>query len=195
MNFFSEHLDSLVRNHKDSLSLVAQNAHLSRASLYDLINGKNLPRDSTLKNLCTALSLSDNSAKRLRNLNTSERLRTSRKEQKNFLKQKKNLVSEVSSILLGKGHEISHPKGAGQADLVLRQNTQLIPILICPSLIDYSSILGSLLASMFHFSAAKGYICTTEVKSLDRKTIQLFNSHGILILSVRGILREFKSFL
>ena len=195
MNLFSEYLNSLVRNHPNNISLIAHNARLSRPSLYDLINGKNLPRNSTLNNLCSALSLSESSAEKLRNLNKSERLRTSRKEQENYLKQKKILISEVSTMLLGKGHEISRPKGVGEADLVLRQNTHRIPILICPTLLDHPTILGNLLISMFHFSADKGYVCTNEIKSLNRKTIQLFSSHRITILSVKGILREFKSFI
>jgi hypothetical protein len=112
MNLFSEYLNSLVRNHPDNISLIAHNARLSRPSLYDLINGKNLPRNSTLNNLCSALSLSESSSGKLRNLNKSERLRTSRKEQENYLKQKKILISEVSTMLLGKGHEISRPQGS-----------------------------------------------------------------------------------
>lgn len=195
MNFFSEHLNSLVRNHADNLSKIAQNAQLSRPSLYDLINGKSLPRDSTLENLSTALSLSENTTKKLRDLNHSEHLRSSRKEQENFLRQKKILVSEVSSILLSKGHEISRPKGPGEADLVLRQNTQRFPILICPLMLDYSSILGRLLTSMFQLSSDKGYIGTPAVQSLDRQSIRLFNSHGISILSIKGMVREFKIFL
>jgi hypothetical protein len=194
MNLFSEHLNSLVRNHPDNLSCIAQNSHLSRPSLYDLINGKTLPKESTLENLCSALSLSENSTKNLFNLDKSERLRSSRKELKYYLQQKKVLISEVSSLLLAKGHEISRPISAGKADLVLRLNSQRIPVLICPPPLDYPRILGSLLISMFHFSSDKGYLCTPNVKSLERKTIQLFNSHGILILSIKGILKELKSF-
>ena len=194
MNLFSEHLNSLVRNHPNNLSCIAQNAHLSRPSLYDLINGKTLPKESTLKNLCSALSLSENSTKNLFNLNRSERIRGSRKEQKDYLQQKKVLISEVSSLLLGKGHEIARPINAGEADLVLRFNSQRIPILICPPPLDYPKILGSLLSSMFHFSTDKGYVCTTDIKSLERKTIQLFNSHGIFISSIKGILKELKAF-
>ena len=195
MNLFSEYLNSLVHNHPDNLSLIAQNARLSRTSLYDLINGKNLPKNSTLHNLCYALSLSESSIRKLQNLNRSERLRTSRKEQESYLKQKKILISEVSTMLLGKGHEISRPNGVGEADLVLRQNTNRIPILICPTLLDHPTILGNLLTSMFHFSADKGYVCTNEIKSLNRKTTQLFSFHRITILSVKGMLREFKSFI
>ena len=192
MNLFSEHLNSLVRSHPDNLSCIAHKAHLSRPSLYDLINGKTLPKKSTLENLCSALSLSENSIKNLFNLNKSERLRSSRKEHQYYLQQKKILISEVSSLLLGKGHEISRPISAGEADLVLRLNSQRIPILICPTPLDYPKILGSLLSSMFQLSSEKGYVCTPYIKSLDRKTVKLFNSHGILILSIKGILKELK---
>jgi predicted DNA-binding transcriptional regulator AlpA len=194
MNFFSEYLNTLVRNHSDSISKIAHNAELSRPSFYDLINGKNLPRNSTLTKICTALSLSEIACKKLQNLNQAERLRTSRKEQKFYYKEKKHLVSEMSTKLLAKGHEISRPKGPDEADLILRQNTHRFPILIFPSIPDPSIILGRLLTYMFHLSASKGYICTPDIKLLNKKTIQLFSSHRIKVLSAKGLLREFNSF-
>jgi hypothetical protein len=195
MNSFSEYLNSFVRNHSDSVSKIAQNACLSRPSLYDLINGKTLPRKSTLENICNALSLSEKSSRKLRDLINLERFRTSRKEHEDYLYRKKNLTSEISTLLLSKGHEISRPKGLREADLVLRQNAQRYPILICPSMVDHSNILGNLLISMFHLSANKGYVCTPEIKSVDRTTNQLFSSHQIMILSIKGMMREFNSFL
>jgi hypothetical protein len=191
MNFFSEYLNTLVRNHPDSISRIAHNAELSRPSFYDLINGKNLPRKSTLTRISTALSLSESAGKKLGDLNEAERLRTSRKEQKFYYKEKKHLVSEMSTKLLAKGNEISRPKGPNQADLILRQNTHRFPILICPSILDPSIILGRLLTYMFNLSASKGYLCTPDIKSLDKKNIQLFISHRVKVLSVKGLLREF----
>ena len=192
MNSFSEYLNSLIRNHAKSLSQIAQNAEISRTSLYDIIHGKNLPRSSTLGNLCSALELSENSIKKLHKLNQSEKLRTNRKEQSSYLKEKTNLISEVSSKLLAKGHEIVHPKGIEEADLVLRKNSYRIPILVFPTIMDHSTVLGRLLTCMFHLGSKKGYVCTPDIKSIERKTTRLFNSHCIKILSVKSIMREFK---
>lgn len=193
MNFFSEYLNTLVRNHSDSISKIAYNAELSRPSFYDLINGKNLPRNSTLTKISTALNLSESACKKLQDLNHAERLRTSRKEQKFYYREKKHLVSEMSSKLLAKGHEISRPKGPDEADLILRQNTHRLPILIFPAILEPCTVLGRILTYMFHLSASKGYICTPNIKLLNKKTIQLFSSHRIKVLSAKGILREFNS--
>ena len=68
MNTFAELLNSLVKNNPNSISLIAKKAQISRPSLYDLLNGKTLPRLITLNNLVSALSLSENSEKQLKNL-------------------------------------------------------------------------------------------------------------------------------
>ena len=47
MNPFSENLNYIVRRHSDNISTIAQKAGLSRPSLYDLINGKTLPKNQT----------------------------------------------------------------------------------------------------------------------------------------------------
>ena len=145
MNSFSELLKSLVQDHPNNLSTIARNAHLSRTSLYDLINGKTLPRPKTLDNLLSSISASENSSKRLSNYLHLERIKTSRKEQENYRQEKKNLLNDLSYLLLGKGYEISRPKMHDCADLILRQNSNRIPILLCPSILDHTTTLGILL--------------------------------------------------
>ena len=190
MNSFSELLNSLVRDHPDNLSIIAQKAQISRPSLYDLIDGKTLPRPKTLENISNAISLSKNLSSKLCNILKLERIKTSRKEQNTYLRQKKHLLIEVSSVLLGKGYEISRPKTSGGADLILRQNGDRTPILICPTILDHASCLGHLLTSMFQFSANKGYVCTLKISTKDRYIIPLYAKYGTKLLTIKTILRE-----
>jgi hypothetical protein len=190
MNSFSELLKSLVQDHPDNLSTIARNAHLSRTSLYDLINGKTLSRPKTLDNLLSSISASENSSKRLSNYLHLERIKTSRKEQENYRQEKKNLLNDLSSLLLGKGYEISRPKMPDCADLILRQNSNRIPILLCPSILDHTTTLGILLKSMFQFSANKGFVCTHKITSKDRAELPLFLKYGTKISTIKTILRE-----
>ena len=190
MNSFSELLKLLVQDHPDNLSTIARNAHLSRTSLYDLINGKTLPRPKTLDNLLRSISVSENCSNRLSNYLRVERIKTSRKEQDNYRKQKKHLLNDLSSLLLGKGYEISRPKMPDFADLILRQNSNRIPILLCPSILDHTTTLGILLKSMFQFSTNKGFVCTNKIASKDRTELPLFLKYGIKISTIKTILRE-----
>ena len=190
MNSFSELLKSLVQDHPDNLSTIARNALLSRTSLYDLINGKTLPRPKTLGNLLRSISVSENSSNRLSNYLDAERIKTSRKEQDNYRQEKKHLLNDLSSLLLGKGYEISRPKMPDCADLILRQNSNRIPILLCPSILDHTITLGILLKSMFQFSANKGFVCTHKITSKDRAEFPLFLKYGTKISTIKTILRE-----
>ena len=119
MNSFAEYLNSLIRDHPEGVSSLAQKAKISRPSLYDIINGKTLPRLTTLDNLFTALNLPENTFKKLKDAYQSERLKYSKKGQNHYLKDKKKLLSEISSLLLSKGHEISRPSEIQDADLIL----------------------------------------------------------------------------
>ena len=190
MNPFSELLNSLIQDHPDNLSTIARNAHLSRPSLYDLINGKTLPRPKTFDNLLKAISLTENSTNKLSNYLHLERIKTSRKEQENYRQEKKHLLNDLSSLLLGKGYEISRPKMPDCADLILRQNSNRIPILLCPSILDHATTLGILLKSMFQFSANKGFVCTHKITSKDRTELPLFLKYGTKISTIKTILRE-----
>ncbi|MDA8775840.1 hypothetical protein N9N13_08960 [Opitutales bacterium] len=190
MNPFSELLNSLIQDHPDNLSTIARNAHLSRPSLYDLINGKTLPRPKTFDNLLKAISLTENSTNKLSNYLHLERIKTSRKEQENYRQEKKHLLNDVSSLLLGRGYEISRPKIPDYADLILRQNSNRIPIIICPSILDHASTLGILLKSMFQFSSSKGFVCTHKITIKDRPELPLFLKYGTKITTIKTILRE-----
>ena len=190
MNPFSELLNSLIQDHPDNLSTIARNAHLSRPSLYDLINGKTLPRPKTFDNLLRAISLTENSTNKLSNYLHLERIKTSRKEQENYRQEKKHLLNDVSSLLLGRGYEISSPKIPDYADIILRQNSNRIPIIICPSILDHASTLGILLKSMFQFSSSKGFVCTHKITIKDRPELPLFLKYGTKITTIKTILRE-----
>ena len=192
MNPFSELLNSLIQDHPDNLSTIARNAHLSRPSLYDLINGKTLPRPKTFDNLLKAISLTENSTNKLSNYLHLERIKTSRKEQENYRQEKKHLLNDVSSLLLGRGYEISRPKIPDYADLILRQNSNRIPIIICPSILDHASTLGILLKSMFQFSSSKGFVCTHKITTKDRSELPLFLKYGTRISTIKTILREIR---
>jgi hypothetical protein len=192
MNPFSELLNSLIQDHPDNLSTIARNAHLSRPSLYDLINGKTLPRPKTFDNLLKAISLTENSTNKLNNYLHLERIKTSRKEQENYRQEKKHLLNDVSSLLLGRGYEISRPKIPDYADIILRQNSNRIPIIICPSILDHASTLGILLKSMFQFSSSKGFVCTHKITTKDRSELPLFLKYGTRISTIKTILREIR---
>ena len=192
MNPFSELLNSLIQDHPDNLSTIARNAHLSRPSLYDLINGKTLPRPKTFDNLLRAISLTENSTNKLSNYLHLERIKTSRKEQENYRQEKKHLLNDVSSLLLGRGYEISSPKIPDYADIILRQNSNRIPIIICPSILDHASTLGILLKSMFQFSSSKGFVCTHKITTKDRSELPLFLKYGTKISTIKTILREIR---
>ena len=58
MNSFAKDLSAILREHPENLTSLAKKAGISRPSLYDLINGKNLPKPTTLGNLIDALDLS-----------------------------------------------------------------------------------------------------------------------------------------
>tara|TARA_B100002019_G_C20973815_1_gene452441 strand:- start:46 stop:624 length:579 start_codon:yes stop_codon:yes gene_type:complete len=192
MNTFAELLNSLVKNNPNSISFIAKKAQISRPSLYDLLNGKTLPRLITLNNLLTALSLSENSEKQLKEIYQSERLKHSRKHQEDYFKEKKRLLTEISSQLLLKGYEIARPSEADSADLILRVKNHRIPVLICPTLYDHCTNLGKILKIMFSFSVKQGYIFTDKINSQDRSFQPLFQNYGIKILSKNSILKELR---
>ena len=192
MNSFAELLNSLVRDHPESVSLLAQKAKISRPSLYDLINGKTLPRLTTLNNLFAALSLPETSLKKLNRSFQSERLKYSKKGQNDYLKDKKKLMSEISTLLLSKGHEISRPSEIEDADLILRIKKKRIPMLISPTLYEHCTYFGKLLKLMYNLSVEKGYICTTKLSSQDRSFQPLFQKYGVKILSLNNLLKEIR---
>lgn len=193
MNSFAEHLNSLIREHPDTVSLIAQKAKISRPSLYDLINGKTHPRLTTFDNLCSALTLSEYSLKKIQELFKSERLKYSKKEQNIYLNEKKKLLSELSDTLLSRGHEISQSKLENKTDLILRQNKNRIPILVCPIIIDYPPLLGILLSSMHKLTANRGYLCRTKLVPADKSEQSLFQKYGTKIVTIKTLIRDIET--
>ncbi|MBU61464.1 MAG: hypothetical protein CMI26_03040 [Opitutae bacterium] len=192
MNSFADDLAAILREHPENLTDLAQKACISRPSLYDLINGKNLPRPTTLGNLITALELSEKAAQKLHDAHRSERLRTNRKEQDILLKEKKILLSEISDLLLQKGHEISRSNHSGGPDLILRSGSRRIPLHVTSRLIEHPAVLGHLLEAMHNLSTSTGYACVPKLTHEDRFYLPLFAKYGVKILTHKNLLRELK---
>ena len=192
MNSFSNDLAAILREHPQNLTILARKAGISRPSLYDLINGKNLPRPTTLNNLIAALGLSEKAAQKLHDAHRSERLRTTRKEQDFLFREKKTLLSEISNMLLQKGHEISRSKHSGGPDLILRSGSRRIPLHVSPRLTDHPNALGHLLNAMHGLSASAGYVCVPKLTPTDRSYLPLFSKYGVKILTPNNLLRELK---
>lgn len=192
MNSFADDLSTILREHPENLTALAKKAGISRPSLYDLINGKNLPRPTTLDNLIAALDLSEKAAQNLHDAHRSERLRTTRKEQETLLREKKTLLSEVSDLLLQKGHEISRSNHSGGPDLILRSGSRRIPLHISPLLTEHPTVLGHLLDTMHTLSTPTGYACVPKLTQADRSYLPLYSKYGVKILTPKNLLRELK---
>ena len=192
MNSFAKDLSVILREHPDNLTSLAKKAGISRPSLYDLINGKNLPRPTTLGNLIDALDLSEKTAQNLRDAHRSERLRTTRKEQDILLRVKKTLLSEISDLLLQKGHEISRSNHSGGPDLILRSGSRRIPVHVSPRLTEHPTVLGHLLDAMHSLSTSRGYACVPKLTQADRSYLPLYSKYGLKILTPKNLLRELK---
>ena len=192
MNSFADDLAAILREYPENLTTLAKKTGISRPSLYDLINGKNLPRPATLGNLITALDLSDKAAQSLHDAHRSERLRTTRKEQDILLREKKFLLSEVSDLLLQKGHEISRSNHSGGPDLILRSGSRRIPLHVSPRLTEHPTVLGHLLNAMHSLSTSTGYACVHKLTQADRSYQPLYSKYGVKILTPKNLLRELK---
>jgi hypothetical protein len=192
MNSFADDLAAILREHPENLTTLAKKTGISRPSLYDLINGKNLPRPATLGNLITALDLSEKAAQSLHDAHRSERLRTTRKEQDILLREKKFLLSEISDLLLQKGHEISRSNHSGGPDLILRSGSRRIPLHVSPRLTEHPAVLGHLLTAMHSLSTSTGYACVPKLTQTDRSYLPLYSKYGVKILTQKNLLRELK---
>lgn len=192
MNSFADHISTLLREHPESLAAIARKAGLSRPSLYDLLNGKNLPRPITLDKLIGALDLTEKAAQTLRDVRETERLRTTRKERDAHLREKKSFLSELSDLLLAKGHEISRSNQPGGPDLILRSGSRRIPLHVSPRLTDHPAALGHLLAAMHRFSSAAGYAIVPKITPEDRSHLALYAKHGVKLITPKNLLRHLK---
>jgi hypothetical protein len=120
----------------------------------------------------------------------SEKVKFSRKEQQNFITQKKSLFDEVSALLFSMGHEISSSNDQLNIDLVLRLKSGRLPIKISPSLNEPQNILGSLLTGMYHLSAKRGDVCISKVKNYEKSLNSLFSYYGIRIVSPKALIKD-----
>ena len=123
---FSENLSYLVKNSPLNISQISRKALISRPSLYDLINGKTLPKEATLERLIQVLKLPQKEEGELKRARDRELIKTNRKHQQSLLREKKLLVKEVGTILLSKGLEVSKPNRVGGPDLIIRNGKAII---------------------------------------------------------------------
>lgn len=187
---FSESLSFLVKKSPLNISQISRKALISRPSLYDLINGKTLPKEATLERLMHVLKLQQKEESELKKARNTERIKTNRIHQQSLLKEQKALVKEVGAILLSNGLEVSKPNRVGGSDLIIRNGNERTPIKIYSKVLDYPSALGTILSVMHDLNAKKSYLCTPLIQSETRKNLSLFGKYGIKILTIKGLLRE-----
>ena len=187
---FAKIFTYLVRGSSLNLSQISREAGISRPSLYDLLNGRNLPKETTLERLISVLKLTQKDEEELKKSRDLERIKTNRIYQQSFLKEQKHLIREVGAILLSNGLEVSKPNQLGSADLIIRNGHERTPIKIYSKVLDYPSALGTILSVMHDLNAKKSYLCTPLIQSETRKNLSLFGKYGIKILTIKGLLRE-----
>jgi len=187
---FAKIFTYLVRGSSLNLSQISREAGISRPSLYDLLNGRNLPKETTLERLISVLKLTQKDEEELKKSRDLERIKTNRIYQQSFLKEQKHLIREVGAILLSNGLEVSKPNQLGSADLIIRNGNERTPIKIYSKVLDYPSALGTILSVMHDLNAKKSYLCTPLIQSETRKNLSLFGKYGIKILTIKGLLRD-----
>jgi transcriptional regulator with XRE-family HTH domain len=187
LNPFSNRLSSHAKAYSGSLTELAQMARLSRPSLYDALNGKSIPRSDTLERILTALNLSPQVRDELNTLHQLEASLSTRRKREGFHRQKSEFVQQVGSYLLGKGFELSYLSVHQEADLIVRQKSNRIPLIALPMIHDYSKVFGSLLFAMSEFSSPVGFICLPKVKGLDRRKGLIMEKHGAKVISYKNL--------
>ena len=187
---FANILSYLVKRSSLNLSQISREAGISRPSLYDLLNGRNLPKEATLERLISVLKLTQKNEEELKKSRDLERIKTNRIYQQSLLKEQKHLIREVGAILLSNGLEVSKPNLLGSPDLIIRNGHERTPIMIYSKILDYPATLGTLLSIMHDLSAKKSYVCTPSIQSETRTNLSLFGNYGIKILTIKGLLRE-----
>ncbi|MDA7791449.1 helix-turn-helix domain-containing protein [Opitutales bacterium] len=187
---FAKIFTYLVRGSSLNLSQISREAGISRPSLYDLLNGRNLPKETTLERLISVLKLTQKDEEELKKSRDLERIKTNRIYQQSLLKEQKHLIREVGAILLSNGLEVSKPNQLGSADLIIRNGHERTPIKIYSKVLDYPSALGTILSVMHDLNAKKSYLCTPLIQSETRKNLSLFGKYGIKILTIKGLLRD-----
>ena len=191
MNTFAKKLSILIKSNPLTVSEIARKTEISRPSLYDLINGKSLPRQDTLIALCQVLNLNYQDTEFLESAVDLERLRTSRKERTRYYKRKQDLIRQTTDLLLAKGYEIARSPTSHEIDLIIRLSSgKRIPILAQPTLIDPANVLGVLLYAMHDLDTKVGFVCLPSSRGYGRSLVSLFAKYGIKIVTSKSLPRE-----
>ena len=193
MHQFSKGLSELVRSSPMGVSEIARKAEISRPSLYDLLKGKSLPRQSTLERLIKVLRPSSRQVEFLLSSHQIEHLRGTRIHRMFHLREKQHFVRTLSDQLLAKGHEIARAPKNHEIDLVLRiDSKKRIPIIADLRLLDSTQTLGDILFAMHELSTTQGFICVSSLKGLSRSIHSLFLKYGVKIITPKALFRELK---
>ena len=149
----------MVRSSPLKVSEIARRVGISRTSLYDLLNGKSLPKKSTFNRLIEVLQPIYKESESLRTDYEIELLRGNRSHRMLNWRKKQQFVGELADQLLAKGHEIARSPKTVEVDLVLRlEGNRRIPILAQSYLLDPSQVLSTILFAMHSISSDKGFV-------------------------------------
>ena len=187
VNQFSNLLSGHARAYRGGMTELARKSAVSRPSLYDALNGKSLPKTKTLERILFTLDLSENHSDEIRLQHQNRSALATRRKRENYRREKNAFIQTVSSYLLGKGLEISFSSTKGNADLIIRQADDRIPILASQIIHDYPNTLGTLLTIMHEFHSQRGFVCVPKLTSYDRSQNSLFDKYGISILPYKRI--------
>jgi hypothetical protein len=187
MDQFSNLLSEHVRTYRGGMTELARKSALSRPSLYDALNGKSLPKTKTLERILLALDLPEKHSDEIRMQHQNRSALATRRKRENYRREKNSFIQTVSSYLLGKGLEISFSSTKGNADLIIRQVDDRIPILASQIIHDYPDTLGTLLTIMHEFNSKRGFVCLPGLTSSDRSQNSLFEKYGISILPYKRL--------
>jgi len=187
VNPFSNCLSSHAKAYSGGLTELAKKSRLSRPSLYDALNGKSIPRPDTLDRILSALNLSPHVRDKLNTLHQMEASLSTRRKREDFHRLKSEFVQQVGSYLLGKGFELSYLSVHQEADLIVRQKSNRIPLIAMPMVHDYSKVFGALLFAMAEFSSPDGFICLPKAKGLDRRKGLIMEKYGAKVISYKNL--------
>ena len=187
MNQFSNLLSEHARLYRGGMTELARKSAVSRPSLYDALNGKSLPKTKTLERILSTLDLPEKHSDEIRMQHQNRSALATRRKRENYRREKNTFIQTVSSYLLGKGLEISFSSTKGNADLIIRQEADRIPILASQIIHDYPNTLGTLLTIMHDLHSKRGFVCLPVLTSSDRSQNSLFEKYGISILPYKRL--------
>ena len=187
MNQFSNLLYGHAQAYRGGMTELARKSAVSRPSLYDALNGKSLPKTKTLERILSTLDLPEKHSDEIRMQHQNRSAFATRRKRENYRREKNTFIQTVSSYLLGKGLEISFSSTKGNADLIIRQEADRIPILVSQIIHDYPNTLGTLLTIMNDLHSKKGFVCLPGLTYSDRNQNSLFEKYAISILPYKRL--------